>query len=136
MGIFDIGFGAPDDSGWQTRVTPGGADPNNLSLAERIRSTLTGTTDPLSPQAANVGSTAGKMLGAALAKPAAPPQPQAAAVDPKVPTKPGIDPQHPLMQSGPGHASPFAAAAAGSPRPQAPRIYQTGQQSPFASMPA
>lgn len=125
MGIFDLGFDVPDANGWESRVTPGGADPNNLSLAERIRATLTGSTDP-SKQGSNVAGTVGKMFGAAAGpKPAAAPQQAAAA--PPIPAKPGIDPQL-LASLG---KSPFAAAPAGPPRP---KIYQTGQpQSPFGA---
>lgn len=114
MGIFDLGFDAPDASGWETRVTPGTADANNLSLAERIRAQLTGSTNP-NPQAASLGNAAGKMLGAASGGPPKPPQQQAAAAAPAVPAKPGIDPallaklQAPFAKAGPG--------GAGAPRP-------------------
>ena len=126
MGIFDMGFDAPDSNGWETRVTPGAADANNLSLAERIRATLTGSTNP-NPQAAGIAKEAGKVFSAAVPKPST--SPQAAAADPKVPPRPGIDPQL-LASLG---RSPFAAAG-GAPKPPMPKIYQMGHpQSPFVA---
>lgn len=126
MGIFDLGFDAPDSNGWETRVTPGAADANNLSLAERIRATLTGSTDP-SKQGANLANTAGKMFGAASGgqKPPMQQQAPAAAAPPPVPGKPMLDPQQ-IAAMG---RSPFAAAPAGAPKMPG-KIYQMGQ-SPF-----
>lgn len=64
MGLFDMfgdGAGTPDP--WNTTVTPGSGDPNNLSLAEQMRLKLMGTTDK-SPGLAEAGKAAGGLMKA------------------------------------------------------------------------
>ena len=70
MGIFGPDLSVPDAGGWQTMVTPGSGDPNNLSLTEKMRLKLMGTTDA-NPALGKAFSTGADVLkGMGVAKPA------------------------------------------------------------------
>lgn len=127
MGMFDLPFGAPDASGWQTRVTAGGADPNNLSLAERMRHMLTGSTDP-NPAGAELAKMGGNMAQAVLApKTSSSGKEAAPAAPPPVPGQ-GNAQMIATLQSG---RSPFAAA----PQGQRPAALSRPIFSPFGAGP-
>ena len=133
MGLFD-GFTAdfsPAPNGWgDVAVTPGQADPNNMSLAEKLRLGLTGSTDK-NPDIAAAGGALSKGLGGMFG---AKPQQQQ-----QQPAQPG--PSNPHQGEGVNFAqqiasgqSPFTATSAtpvGQKRPMTQPLYT----SPFAAAP-
>jgi hypothetical protein len=115
MGIFDFGPDFSPSSWGDLAVTPGSGDPNNMSLAERLRLSLLGSTDK-SPTAAAGLQAAGKGISSLTQPPAGQSQQQHPAAAPGVPATPGSSVPG-VVQSMQSGRSPFAAAPTGQPGP-------------------
>jgi hypothetical protein len=115
MGIFDFGPDFSPSSWGDLAVTPGSADANNMSLAEKLRLSLLGSTDKAPGVAAGL-QMAGKGISSLTQPPAAGQSQQHPAAAAAVPGTPGASVPS-VVQSMQSGRSPFAAAPTGQPGP-------------------